>query len=504
MSILSSIANLLTGGQVAALERTVADQRTALVSQLAARWDAAQTTELNRNHWGASVDNWDANSAARPQVRRTLRSRARAEAQNNGWLAGIQTRLANDIIGADGPRLILNCGPGVDQRKVSLVEERVHAHMQLIDMPGKLRTARKTYVVDGDVFGLLQQNTALDEDGVRLDWVLRETEQFEELFVRTEPDVVDGIRYDQAGNPIEYWLLDQHPGSSWNIGGSYNGRWIPARRVTHWAHTTRPGLQRGTPEVAPVLELFAILRRFTMATLTAAETAASFAAILKTTMPASAAATEQPLWSSVPIVRGMAMSAPDGWEPVQMRPEHPTSTFGEFERRILSQIGSALDMPYVVACMDASQSNYSSMRGDRMAYTRKVESNRSAIKRKILDPFLNAWLDEAVQLNGIIPYGLPVRDKWRWEWAWDGFSHIDPLKEATAEQVALSGNATTLAEVCSRRGKDWRAVLVQKAAERDFAETLGLDLVQVAQAAAAAGIAFSTALAEPETNQGAN
>lgn len=503
MGIWGAIADAISGGRISALERTVSEQRSTLVSDLAARWDAAQTTDLNRNHWGASADQWDANSSARPEIRRILRNRARAESQNNGWLAGIQTRLANDVIGS-GPRLILNCGTGVDQRKVSLVEDRVHEHMQRIDLPGKLRTARKTYCVDGDQFGLFQENSGLfGTDEVQLDWVLRETDQFLELFIRSEPNVVNGIRYDDFGNALEYFLLDQHPGSTWNIGGSYQGKWIPAWKITHWAHTTRPGLQRGVPEIAPVLELFAILRRFTMATLTAAETAASFAAILKTTMPASAAATEQPLWSSVPIVRGMAMSAPDGWEPVQMRPEHPTSTFGEFERRILSQIGSALDMPYVVACMDASQSNYSSMRGDRMAYNRKIESNRAAIERKILDPFLRLWLDEAVQLNGIIPYGLPVRDKWSWEWAWDGFSHIDPLKEATAEQVALSGNSTTLAEVCSRRGLDWRKVLQQKAAERDFAESLGLDLQQIAQAAASAGIAFHSALDDPEP-KGAN
>jgi capsid protein len=502
MGILSTISDLFSGGRLSALEQTVAEQRTALVAQLAARWDAAQTSPLNANHWGASVDQWDANSSARPETRRILRNRARAEAQNNGWLAGIQDRLANDVVGT-GPRLILNCGPGVDQRKVSIIEDRVHEHMLRMDFPGKLRTARKSYVVDGDVFGLFQMNPGLfGPDEVQLDWVLRETDQFLELYIRNEPEVVNGIRYDAFGNPLEYFLLDQHPGSTWNIGGSFKGEWIPAKRITHWAHVTRPGLQRGVPEVASVLELFAILRRFTMATLSAAEFAASMAAILKTTMPASGLGAQQPTWGTVPIVRGMAMSAPEGWEPVQMKAEHPTSTFSEFERRILSQIGSALDMPYVVACMDASQSNYSSMRGDRIAYQRKIESNQAAIERRILDPFLNYWLDEAALASGIIPYGLPVRDRWTWEWAWDGTSHIDPLKEATAEQIALAGNSTTLAEVCSRRALDWRKVLTQKAAEKAFAESLGLDLQAVTQAAASAGIGLLASIDRNE--KGAN
>ena len=67
------------------------------------RYDAAATTDENRRHW-ANADLLSANAANSPQVRKTLRSRARYEVANNSYARGIVSTLANDCIGT-GPRL---------------------------------------------------------------------------------------------------------------------------------------------------------------------------------------------------------------------------------------------------------------------------------------------------------------------------------------------------------------------------------------------------------------
>jgi len=67
------------------------------------RYDAAQTTPDNRKHW-ANADHLSADAAATPEVRRTLRNRARYEVANNSYARGIVLTLANDVIGT-GPRL---------------------------------------------------------------------------------------------------------------------------------------------------------------------------------------------------------------------------------------------------------------------------------------------------------------------------------------------------------------------------------------------------------------
>ena len=73
-----------------------------------ARFDAAQTTPDNRKHW-SNADALAADAAASPEVRRTLRNRARYEVANNSYARGIVLTLANDAIGT-GPRLQMLLG----------------------------------------------------------------------------------------------------------------------------------------------------------------------------------------------------------------------------------------------------------------------------------------------------------------------------------------------------------------------------------------------------------
>jgi len=68
-----------------------------------AKFDSAQTTPDNRRHW-ANADGLSADAAANPEIRRTLRNRARYEVANNSYARGIVLTLANDVIGT-GPRL---------------------------------------------------------------------------------------------------------------------------------------------------------------------------------------------------------------------------------------------------------------------------------------------------------------------------------------------------------------------------------------------------------------
>ncbi len=457
------------GKSRADLARTVAEQRVAIQRLVRARYDAAQTTPLNRSHWGM-VDHLSADAALSPMIRRTLRGRARYEAANNGYLAGMVTTLASDAIGT-GPTLLLDCGPDADQDKVARVEDGVFEWMQKTAMASKIRLMRTAKALDGDVFGIEVNNSQLR--GVQLDLRVVEAEMIADPASRWDlSGSVDGVRFDQDGNPTEYYLLDHHPGSL-HFGVTLGGQWIPANRVRHYYHATRPGQHRGCGEVVPALELFAMLRRYQYAVVTAAETAADLAVVLKTTMTAEAA--QLPTWDTMPLARGMAMAGPEGWEPYQLKAEQPTSTFDAFERRVLMQVARSLNMPYIVAVMDATGANYSTMRGDYLVYRKHLAAERAEIERVILDPMLERWIEEAT-LTDLIPDGLPPRDLWSWRWRWDGFEHVDPRKEADAETVGIANHTVSRADACSRRGKDWREVFRQIAAERAYAAELGIDL----------------------------
>jgi len=467
-------SNLFAGGPSrATLTQTVAEQRAAISKLVRARFDAAQTTTLNKNHW-SMVDHLSADAALSPMIRRTLRGRARYEAANNGYLAGMVTTLASDAVGT-GPTLLLDCGPDASQDAVARVEDNVFEWHQQISLAAKLRLMRTAKAIDGDVFAIETNNRRLP--GVQLDLRVVEAEMVADPASRWDlAGSVDGVRFDEDGNPTDYYLLKHHPGSM-HFGVTLEGDWIRADRVRHYFHATRPGQHRGMGEVVPALELFAMLRRYQYAVVTAAETAADLAVILKTTMPADGGgAVGLPAWDTMPLARGMAMAGPEGWEPYQLKAEQPTSTFDAFERRILMQIARCLNMPYIVAVMDATGANYSTMRGDYLVYRKHVSVERAEIERVVLDPLLERWIEEATFVDGAIPDGLPPRDQWSWRWRWDGFEHVDPLKEANAETVGIDAKTVSRAEACARRGKDWRQVFRQIAAEEAYAAELGIDL----------------------------
>jgi lambda family phage portal protein len=452
------------------MQSTIDAQKAAISTMVRAKYDSAQTTDLNRNHW-SRADNLSADAGLQPQVRQILRNRARYELRNNSYAAGIASTWSNDLVGT-GPRLQLDLGPDVSPDAVRSVETAFLDWADKIDLARKLRIAKTSKISDGEVFGLKTNNSKLR--GVQLDLKLVEADQvISPVGYLTENDV-DGVRFDEDGNVTDYWVAKSHPGSLLP-GFTLDGQWIESEYVCHWYHATRPGQHRGVPEIAPSLELFALLRRYTLAVVTAAETAASFAAILKTTMPAdgSGAASLSTL-ETMPIVRGMAIAAPDGWEPVQMRAEHPTSSHDAFVRRMLNEIARSLDMPYIVAAMDSSTANYSSMRGDYLVYRKRIAVERSDMERVFLDPLMMSWLDEAVTA-GILPRGLPPFAAWNWTWVWDGFEHVDPLKEADADAAMVSNNMSSLAEVCAKRGRDWRIVLRQRAIEREMERQLGVE-----------------------------
>ena len=453
------------------LRATVAKQHAAISEMIRARYDAAQTTSLNTRHWGMA-DFLSADAALSPAVRQRIRSRVRYEVANNSYAAGLASTWAHDLIGT-GPRLQLDLGPDVDADLCRKVELAVYDWSVEVDLAKKLRIAKVAKISDGEVFGIRTNNSRLS--GVQLDLKLVEADQCVSPDGFSSMSDIDGIRIDEYGNPSAYWIAKYHPGSEFP-GWFKEGRWVDAENVYHWFHATRPGQSRGVPELTPAIELFALMRRYTLATVTAAEVAADFAAILKSTMqPDQMGGTKLADFETMPIVRGMMTSLPDGYDIQQMKAEHPISTHDQFIRRLLNECARAVDMPVIVAAMDSSMSNYSSMRGDYLVYRKRIANERNDVERVFLDPLLKAWLDEAALVPGVIPDGLPPVAEWNWSWSWDGFDHIDPLKEADAEAASILANTATLAEVCQKRNKDWRQVLRQRAVERNLERELGIE-----------------------------
>lgn len=442
---------------------------------LRGRYDAAITNAESERHW-ANADGLSAAAANSPEVRRVLRNRARYEAANNSYCSGMVETLANDAIGS-GPRLQLATGdPALDDPINAEFEEWTAA----VGLAEKLRTFREARAVDGEAFAVVFRNPAVDA-AVTLDLRLVEADQVAtpDLYYAPPREAIDGIRFDEYGNPSEYHVLRDHPGDVYleALAGEYDR--YPAARVLHWFKRRRPGQWRGVPEIAAALPLFGQLRRYTLATLSAAEIAALFAVLLKSIMPPDDGDEGIAAFDMKEVVRGMMTALPDGYDATQLKAEQPTTTYPAFKHEIVGEVARSLNMPFNVAAGNSSSYNYASGRLDHQVYHRAIGVDRYHLETAILDRVLGWWLNAWLIANGRGDLlGDPTRPaslrRWPHEWYWDGFAHVDPVKEATAQEARLRSGTATLADEWAEAGHDWRAKARQQAEERAYYAELGI------------------------------
>ncbi|MFQ5734318.1 MAG: phage portal protein, partial [Planctomycetaceae bacterium] len=309
------------------------------VRLLRARYDAAQSTDNNRRHW-AGADGFSANAANSTDVRCRLRNRARYEVANNSYAKGIVLTLANDVVGT-GPRLQMLTDNADANRRI---EGAFAQWAKAVRLAEKLRTLRMARAQDGEGFALLTSNPLMPT-AVQLDLRLIEADQVTTPDpLLNEPNAVDGIVFDEDGNPVEYHVLKQHPGDP--QGGLFSDfDRLPAEAVIHYFRADRPGQARGIPDITPALPLFAMLRDYSLATLDAAKAAAYFAGIIYTDAPPNGESDAVEPMDQIELERNMLLTMPGGWKMSQLHAEQPSGSYGEFKRKVLNEIARCLNMP---------------------------------------------------------------------------------------------------------------------------------------------------------------
>ncbi|MCG3127377.1 MAG: hypothetical protein CHACPFDD_02237 [Phycisphaerae bacterium] len=445
------------------------------------KYDAAQTTHENRRHW-ANADHLSADASASAEVRRVLRSRARYEIANNSYAKGIVLTLANYVVGT-GPRLqMLTDDPEANR----LIEREFSLWAKAVGLAHKLRTMRIAQCEAGEVFGLLATNPRVAAP-VQLDLRLIEADRVcaPTLTALRGPETVDGVLFDEFGNPVAYTVLRRHPGDAASLRGSgLDFDVLPIESIIHLFRAERPGQNRGVPEVTSSLSLFAMLRRYTLAVLGAAEQAALPSGVIYTDAPADAEAAQVEPMDTVDMDRGTWLTMPYGWKVGQLKAEQPTTVYSDFKHEVINEIARCLNMPFNIAAGNSSGYNYASGRLDHQAFFKAIRIDQAYLADVVLDRVLNAWLNEAVLIEGYLPQSARTLDaNLAHQWFWDGLEHVDPQKEATAQATRLTSHTTTLAAEFAKAGLDWESELRQRAREVALMRELGLTTEQAAPAA---------------------
>lgn len=435
-----------------------------------ASFDAAQNSDENYKHW-LEADHLSANAALSPTVRSTIRIRARYECANNCYAGGMVQTIADDVVGT-GPRLQLRTKDAVLNKTI---EQAWHKWCCATNLNGKLLTMQMARVTDGEAWAVMTNNPGI-EGPIQLDVRLVESDRVTTPAMQLMDPLkeVDGIKFDEWGNPISYSILKYHPGDLY--ARAFETDVIAAENVLHLFRPTRPGQSRGVSEITAALPLFALLRRFTLAVLGAAETAANLAGVLHTDSPAGGEADVAAPFEPIDIERRAMLTLPSGWKMAQFRAEQPTSTYEMFKVEILKEAARILKMPFNIVAGDSSKYNYASGRLDHIVYARAIKLRRAETARMVLEPIFEEFMDELVLLDGVLPASMRTLDAEcpRHEWMWPGNDVIDPDTEARANGTQLANFTTSYQRVYAEQGLDWEEQFDQIKEEQAKLKDYGL------------------------------
>lgn len=474
--------------------KSAAQRGGGLFHAIRAHFAAAESAAKDADWWKA--DYLSADADASPDTRRILRMRSRYEYQNNSYARGVIQCLANDTIG-NGPRLRY---ASTDDRLNSRIERDFTAWAESVCLGEKLRAVRIARARDGEAFVLLAQNPTL-RTNVKLDLSLIDADRVAgdmggspssatELTADTRiyPVTVDGIAYDQYGNPVSYRVLVSHPCDG-NLAEE-RAMLIPAANMIHVFRADRAEQHRGVPELAAALPLFAKLRRYTNAVVASAEKAAEYGGILYTEHPTDGTCAQIEPMDAVTLDVNQLTTMPEGWKMDELYVKAPIATYADFKKEMLSEIGAAMGIPYAIVAGTSAGYTYASAKLDHQTYFRVLRNERGFVEDSILNRLFEWWLREwslanpdaeaegtrsdATDEESAADLPPPI-STWNASWLWPMFDNIDMLTAARVQSIAINNKTTTLATEYARQGKNWRTELAQFEKEQRFLSKLGID-----------------------------
>ena len=305
----------------------------------------------------------------------------------------------------------------------------------------------------------------------------------------------DGVEVDGSGMVVAYHVCNHYPYSyisagepdEWVRVEAY-GRRTGMPNVLHLMSSERPDQYRGVSYLAQVVEPILQMRRYTDAEVMAAVVQSFYTAFIKTETPP----TDMPFNEAMP---GQAGDDAERYDPTEYRmgpgqvnvmnpgedvtalaPTHPNSGFDEFIKAMCTQVGAALEIPRDLLLKEFNAS-YSASRAALLEAWKAFRMYRAWFTSDFCQPVYEWWLSEAVARGRIDAPGFfedpKLRKAWlKAEWVGPSQGQLDPVKEISAEMMAVEAGFTTSTDAAIRlNGTDWVANMDQ--IERELAKKEG-------------------------------
>ena len=329
---------------------------------------------------------------------------------------------------------------------------------------GLEKLALQTCVVDGDILALPLQSGQLEMvEGHRL--------RTPSNARRSKQNVVLGVHIDDARRRLEYWIAKEDIAPNRQIKLVGDIKKYPARdregnrQVFHLYDPDRVSQTRGVSAFAPIVDTADMGDDLMFAQLVKARVASCYAILHQFREGFEGGApvqhgekkTEPRPDGTTRTIEGIApgmeiFSYPDE-ELKGFSPNVPNSEFFAHIELILRIVAVNLDLPLAVFLLDPSNTNFSGWRGAMDQARLRFRE----IQRWLIDFFhgpVYRWKVRQWQADDRVLRVLGD-DALKHRFNPPGWAYIEPLKDRSAELLAVRNALTSQRRRCAERGTDW-------------------------------------------------
>lgn len=362
--------------------------------------------------------------------------------------------------------------------------------------------ALMSWLISGDVFVLRKEREATRDAPYRLRLHMIEADRCStpgtlqgfslnttEGKTKDGNKIYDGVEVGKDGFVEAYHFRNTHPyemtaeETDWKRVKAY-GEKTGLPNVIHIMNAERPEQYRGVTYLAQIIEPLLQLRRYTESTLVAAVIQSFFTAFITT--QANTDMTGNPLGG----IQNTEENREERYDPGEYEmgagnivvlnqgegvelaePKHPAPDFDIFVDAICTQVGAALEIPKDLL-MKEFNASYSASRAALLEAWKSFRTYRTWFVDDFCNPVYEMWLSEAVAAGRISAPGFfsdpLIKKAWLGcEWIGPSQGQLDPVKEVTAEILAVQQGFTTHEDATMRlNGGDWNNNMDQL--EREF------------------------------------
>jgi lambda family phage portal protein len=437
------------------------------------RFESADTTRLNHAHWARaddlSVNVWLASQLA------TIRSRSIYEARQNGMVSGVINTYADDVVGQDGPVLQVQSENDAYNRALEKVWRdwfRAPTFRRNVSGAALLKLWVRNLWKCGEYMAQIATDATADGPVAMRLKPVHPRRLGTPVQRAGDPMSVMGIRFDLQGRPATYYVGEAAiSGQAYVSALDYAP--VPADLMIHEFLMEEEDQARGIPWLNAALQPMADLRDYDDQVQDAARQIADQCSLLYTEHP------DAELWQNpenVDIQRRRIRMLPPGWKPFTYTATQPPVQYPEYRAERLRELGRPVGMPLLIVRLDASKHNYSSARLDTQCYRRAVGGVQRWISGSERNTgVLSSLVDViATEARFSVPDLRARPESVIYAWTWPAMPHVDPQKEAQAEEISLANATETLTDVLASRGKDIETHIATLVRERALLEEAGI------------------------------